>query len=157
MIEKLKKLFTQPAGTPERSAEETRKLAAAALLVEVARADFRQDVEEEAAILDLLSASLHIERSTVDALVSEASDAVDEATSLYEFTRLVNDHYSYDEKYALISAMWQIAYADKSLNKYEEHLIRRVAELIYLTHEDFIRGKLAAREHAGVTGIDPSS
>jgi uncharacterized tellurite resistance protein B-like protein len=157
MIDKLKKLFTDPGGTAERSAEETRKLAAAALLVEVARADFRQDAEEEAAMLELLCASLDIDRRTVTALISEANDAVDEATSLYEFTRLVNDHYSYDEKYALISSMWQVAYADKSLNKYEEHLIRRVAELIYLTHEDFIRGKLTARERAGVTGIDPAS
>jgi uncharacterized tellurite resistance protein B-like protein len=108
-------------------------------------------------MLELLSASLKLERATVAALMADASLAVDHATSLYEFTRLVNDHYSYDEKYALVGAMWQVAYADKSLNKYEEHLIRRVAELIYLTHDDFIRGKLAARTTAGDVHIDPAS
>ncbi|MDA8962172.1 TerB family tellurite resistance protein [Congregibacter sp.] len=145
MIEKLRKLFTEPAGSAEQSADENRRLAAAALLVEVARADFQQDAEEEAAMRDLLCSSLSLDRATVDSLLSEASDTVDEATSLYDFTRLVNDHYSYDEKFALVGAMWQVAYADKSLNKYEEHLIRRVSELIYLKHEDFIRGKLAAK------------
>lgn len=145
MIEKLRKLFAEPAGNAEQSADENRRLAAAALLVEVARADFQQDAEEEAAMRELLCSSLSLDRVSVDALLSAASDTVDEATSLYEFTRLVNDHYSYDEKFALVSAMWQVAYADKSLNKYEEHLIRRVSELIYLTHEDFIRAKLAAK------------
>ena len=145
MIDKLKKLFTEPSGTPEQSADETRRLAAAALLIEVARADFQQDAEEEATMLELLCTSLSLEQAAVAALLSEASDRVDNATSLYDFTRLVNDHYSYDEKFALVSAMWQVAYADKSLNKYEEHLIRRVSELIYLKHEDFIRGQIAAK------------
>ncbi|EED33307.1 protein YhgI [gamma proteobacterium NOR5-3] len=145
MIEKLRKLFTEPAGNAEQSADENRRLAAAALLVEVARADFQQDAEEEAAMRELLCSSLSLDRASVDALLSEASYTVDEATSLYDFTRLVNDHYSYDEKFDLVSAMWQVAYADKSLNKYEEHLIRRVSDLIYLKHEDFIRGKLAAK------------
>ncbi|MFT4769171.1 MAG: putative tellurite resistance protein B-like protein [Glaciecola sp.] len=145
MIAKLRKLFTEPAGNSEQSPDETRRLAAAALLIEVARADFQQDAVEEAAMLELLSSSLNLDHMTVVSLLSEASDAVDDATSLYEFTRLINDHYSYDEKFDLVGSMWRVAYADKSLSKYEEHLIRRVGELIYLKHEDFIRSKLTAK------------
>ena len=149
MITALKKLFSEPAGDHERGAEETRRLAAAALLIEVARSDFTQDAEEEAAMADLLERSLNLDHGSVEALLRDAGDAVDAATSLYEFTRLVNDHYSYAEKYELIAAMWQVAFADKSVDKYEEHLIRRVTDLIYVNHQDFIAAKLAARRAAG--------
>ena len=69
-----------------------------------------------------------------------------QATSLYEFTRLINDEYDYDEKLRLIENMWRIAFSDDELDKYEEHLIRKVSELIYVSHSDFIRLKLKVRE-----------
>lgn len=146
MIDVLKKLFLEGPEENEKTPDEVRRIATAALLIEVARADFAQDAEEEAAMAQLLTGTLALDKTTVDALMSEANDAVDNATSLYEFTRLVNDHYDYDEKCRLIDAMWRVAYADQSLSKYEEHLIRRASELIYVNHEDFIRGKIAAKE-----------
>ena len=93
----------------------------------------------------LLKNTLHLSEQDLETLLRKADAAVDNATSLYEFTRLINEHYCYDDKRALVQCMWQVAYADASLDKYEEHLIRRVAELIYLSHEDFIRTKHAAR------------
>lgn len=145
MIRALKKLFENPAGDPQHSREDIQHLAAAALLIEVARADFEQDATEEAAMAHLLKNTLHLNEQDLETLLRKADAAVDNATSLYEFTRLVNEHYRYDDKRALVQSMWQVAYADASLDKYEEHLIRRVAELIYLNHEDFIRTKHAAR------------
>ena len=71
---------------------------------------------------------------------------VDESTSLYEFTRVINDHYTPQQKQQLIYAMWTVAYADGDIDKYEEHLIRQVAELTYVAHEDYIRAKLRARD-----------
>ena len=71
---------------------------------------------------------------------------MDESTSLYEFTRVINDNYTPQQKLQLISAMWVVAYADGNLDKYEEHLIRRVAELTYVAHEDYIRAKLRAQD-----------
>ena len=149
MIGALKKLFTEPAGDGEHSIEEQRRLAAAALLIEVARADFTQDANEERAMADLLCYSLDLSRDDVDALLAAASERVDEATSLYEFTRLVNDHYSPAQKAELIATMWHVAFADSELDKYEEALIRRVAELIYVPHEEFIRSKIAAHRDSG--------
>ena len=73
---------------------------------------------------------------------------MDEAISLYEFTRVINDHYSAEQKLRLIDAMWSVAYADNDLDKYEEHLIRQVAELTYVPHSDYIQSKLSARETA---------
>lgn len=145
MIRALKKLFQNPAGDAQHSADEIRHLAAAALLIEVARADSAQDAAEEAALAGLLRNTLHLDEQDLETLLRKADAAVDSATSLYEFTRLVNEHYAYEDKRALVQSMWQVAYADASLDKYEEHLIRRVAELIYLNHRDFIRTKHAAR------------
>ncbi len=113
-------------------------------LVETARADFQQDAGEEAAIERLLCQTLQLPADEVHELVAAASARVDEAVSLYEFTRVINDHFSIGEKEALIGAMWRVAYADGNLDKYEEHLIRQVAELIYVPHQQYIRLKLEA-------------
>lgn len=145
MITALKSLFLLPAGdTPEEHTHRVH-LASAALMIETARADFTQHPEEEAALEDLLCASLSLSREEVHALVERASKQLDAATSLYEFTRVINDHYSLTEKLELIAAMWQVAYADGNLDKYEEHLIRQVAELTYVPHQDYIRSKLQAK------------
>jgi uncharacterized tellurite resistance protein B-like protein len=150
MIQTLKRLFTEPEGDGEHDIEEQRRLAAAALLIEVARADFTQDANEERAMANLLCNSLQLGRDDVEVLLRDATERVDTATSLYEFTRLVNDHYSPVQKAELIDIMWRVAFADSELDKYEEHLIRKVAELIYVPHDEFIRSKIAARQDAGV-------
>jgi uncharacterized tellurite resistance protein B-like protein len=146
MIAALKALFEQPVKEREESQRHRLHLVAAALLIETARADFNQDATEQAALEKLLSSSLQLDRHQVHELVVAADSKVDEATSLYEFTREINDHYSADQKIQLIRAMWAVAYADGNLNKYEEHLIRQVAELTYVSHQDYIRSKLTAQE-----------
>ena len=146
MITVLKRIFSDAGDETERSTEETKRLAAAALLVEVARADFQQDTEEEASMASLLRDSLKLDEDQVSELLREANDAVDQSTSLYEFTRSINDYYSREDKIDLITSLWKVAYADGDLDKYEEHIIRRVSDLIYIHHEDFIRCKLSVRD-----------
>jgi uncharacterized tellurite resistance protein B-like protein len=58
---------------------------------------------------------------------------------------LINDSYDYEQKIELIENMWRIAFSDKRLDKYEDHLIRKVSELIYVSHSDFIKTKLKIR------------
>ncbi len=145
MINALKSLFTPPTAESPEALEHRLRLAAAALLIETARADFRQDAEEEAALETLLCDTLALPLTEVQELVRQASERVDSATSLYEFTRLINDHFSPVQKLQLIDAMWRVAYADGRLDKYEEHLIRQVAELTYVPHPDYIRSKLGAK------------
>jgi len=145
MIKSLISLFKLPAADTEDKREHQVQLAAAALLVETARADFVQDGSEEAALGELLLNTLGLAKQEVTELMAAANKAADQATSLYEFTRLINDHYTPEQKTKLINAMWRVAYADGRLDKYEEHLIRRVAELTYVPHEEYIRCKLAAK------------
>ena len=149
MIAALKALFEPvPAETEEQCAHR-QQLAAAALLIETARSDFCQDESEQLAIAELLCASLDVSQEEVAQLIEQASAKVDDATSLYEFTRIINDHYSATQKVQLIDAMWSVAFADGDLDKYEEHLIRQVAELIYVPHQDYIRCKLRAGKKTG--------
>ena len=146
MISAFKKLFEVPAQETEAEREHRLQLAAAALLIETARADFSEDAVEESALKSLLCETLALNQAEVSELVTQASDQLDEATSLYDFTRVINDHYSAQQKLALIHTMWRVAYADGRLDKYEEYLIRQVAELTYVPHSDYIRTKLAAQE-----------
>lgn len=145
MIHALKTLFQQTPQDNEESKERTLRLAAAALLVETARADFTECNLEINKLSELLTAALKLRQSEVDDLVSAAQQRVEGATSLYEFTKVINDHCSLDQKVLLISAMWAVAYVDGDADKYEEHLIRNVADLIYVPHSNYIHCKLAAQ------------
>jgi len=145
MIRVLKALFDHPRQESQESQQRRLRLAAAALLVETARADFTQSEDELAKLAQLLATSLQLGQDEVNRLVLAAQERVEEATSLYEFTRVINDHCSADQKLQLISAMWAVAYADGNVDKYEEHLIRNVADLIYVPHSDYIHAKLTAQ------------
>ena len=143
MIESLKSLFmSQPEEDPA-ALEHRLQLAAAALLIEVSRADYTVDSAELRTIKSVLQTALDISEQEIDELVALAGKAADRATSLYEFTRLINDHYSREQKLQVIQSMWRIAYADDALDKYEERLIRQVSDLIHVPHKEYIRLKVA--------------
>ncbi len=131
----------------EEDASEAIALAAASLMMEVARSDSdKQDIELET-IGSILRETFSVDPATVDALLTSASDKVEAANDLYQFTQLINDNYSYQDKEALILAMWEVAYADGHIQAIEDHIIRRVAGLVHIAHADFIRLKIQAREN----------
>jgi uncharacterized tellurite resistance protein B-like protein len=143
MIKSLKSLFMSPPEEDPAALEHRLRLAAAALLIEVSRADYTVDSAELRAIKTVLQTALGISEQEIEEIVALAGVAAGKATSLYEFTRLINDHYSREQKLVLIQAMWRIAYADEDLDKYEERLIRQVSDLIHVPHRDYIRLKIA--------------
>ena len=149
MIEQIRQFFKAnlviDAGNSTPRDDRTLKLTTAALLIEVSLADFDMGPEEKASIINTLRSTFGLSALELDSLVKMAEQDVQQSTSLYQFTRLVNDFYDYEQKLSLISSMWQVAYADDNIDRYEEHLIRKVAELIYVTHPDFIRLKQTAR------------
>lgn len=125
----------------EQKQSSTRELASAALLVEVARADFEITPEELARLIDLLATTFDMSSEDVELVTQQANDQVENAVSLHDFTRVINEHCSPEERSELIGLMWQVAAADGDLSKYEDHLIRRVADLLYVPHQEFIRLK----------------
>lgn len=120
-------------------------LATAALMFEVMRADAEITAVERQQAVTLLMETFELTSEDLAAIAGLAEEEVEDANDLYQFTRLVNDHYDEDEKYALIVNMWRIAYADGHADHYEEHVIRKVADLVHLRHRHFIRAKLEAR------------
>ncbi len=119
-----------------------RELAYASLLVEVIKSDDKFDDRERAKLFDVLSKKLKIHDDELQNFADLAEKKSDDSTSLFEFTREINDKYEYDEKVKLIEDLWRIAYSDGQLDKYEDYVIRKVADLIYVTHSDFIKSKL---------------
>lgn len=149
LLSKFKELLGQlHASDDSDDSVSLRQLASAALLLEVSRADFDASESERLSVHQHLQQAFGLSEAAIVALTDEADKRVDESTSLYEFTRIINDECGPAERVALIEQMWRVAYADGELCRYEEHLIRRVAELIYVSHGDFIRTKHAAA-HTG--------
>ena len=111
------------------------------------KADYELDDREKSELVSLLQSSLNIQEEDIQELMCLAQEEADQATSLYEFTRLINDEYSYSQKVQLVQSMWRIAFSDEQIDMYEEHLIRKVSDLIYVSHTDFIKAKISAREN----------
>lgn len=150
MLSQIKEFFNDQIVGTEDSQDESEQVrrAAAALLIEVTRSDYADDPRELEAVRNALRITFFLEESQLDELMELADIAARESTSSYDFTRLVNDNFDPNQKLELISAMWQVAFADGRLDKYEEHMIRRVAELIYVPHGEFIRMKHRAEKRA---------
>ena len=147
MIAALKALFLEePAKETEQALEHRLQLVAAVLLIETARADFTENSDEQRVLEELLCNTLALDKAEIQPLVELATEHLDSSTSLYEFTRLINDHYQAKQKRQLVYNMWLVAFADGSIDKYEDHLIRGVSELIYVSHQDFIGAKLSAQK-----------
>jgi uncharacterized tellurite resistance protein B-like protein len=119
-------------------------LAVAALLVEVLRADYDVADVERHQVVDSVSRLLGLQAAESEALVAEAERHIDQSHDLYQFTSQVNRAYSDTEKLQLLEALWRVARSDQAVHKYEEHLIRRVADLLYIPHSGFIAAKLRA-------------
>ncbi len=149
MIARLKALFeTETASSTELSQDE-RNLACAALLIEVAVIDQEFDPTEFAAVKQILNTQYGIAPEECDTIAVMAQQECEDATSMYQFTKKVNHHCSPEEKYKLVKGMWTIAYADGDLDKYEEYIIRKTCDLLYVAHGDFIRAKHDARTLIG--------
>ena len=138
MFDKLLSFFQQEEVKTESHKPE---LAAAALLVEIMNADHSLSDEESDSIKSILFDTLYITAEVADELLATAKKQVNEATDLFQFTEVINTNYSAEEKVSLIESLWKVAYSDKQLDKYEEHMIRRIADLLYVSHSDFMQTK----------------
>ena len=141
-----KKIFQTEETEDPSIDDKTSTKACIALLLETSMADEILDESELIALKNTLLSDFQINENEIDELINLAKENVEDSTSLYEFTRDINDNFDAAERVKLIESMWKIAYADGNIDKYEEHIIRKVANLIYVAHSDFIKAKLSAKE-----------
>jgi uncharacterized tellurite resistance protein B-like protein len=142
MLQRLKDLFSGETVSDEDNARRL-QLAAAALLIELSKADYQRDPREQEAVAAAIRNTFRLDEAAIAALLNDAAIASHRATSLYEFTSIINERCSEAEKYDLMRELWRVANADGDIDKYEEHLLGKIADLIYLPRSLYIRAKLA--------------
>lgn len=134
------------ANAPSTDLKISANEACAILLVEVARADFHHSDVEKQEVKRLLQSHLDLPTDELEELIKHSESEGVHTTSLHPFTTIINDHYDHQKKVELIRLMWQVAFADGEIDKYEDSVIRKVADLLYVSHSDFIKAKLDSRK-----------
>jgi len=129
----------------EESKDSSIQKSICSLMIEVAYADNQLDESELKTMANSLS-KLDIEKEEIQEIVDATLAKSKESISFYEHTRILNDQLDYDQKKEVLNSVWAIAFADGEMDKHEEHLIRRIADLLYLNHKDFINAKLNQKE-----------
>lgn len=125
------------------------QLATAALLMEMAHADFAMDPAERDHAVALLSREFNLSPQEAARIAGLGEEQARAAVSLYEFTRALDTALSVSDKVRIIEMLWQIAYADGALDKYEESLMRKLADLLHLSHRQLIQAKHRVLEMRG--------
>ena len=150
MVNTIKQFFEKYAKPSSEDSdtisEHALQIATAALLVEMMRADANISAEEKEKVSDTMCKKFNITSEEATALIELAHDKVWEATGYFEFTSLMNKGFSHEQKIKVIEHLWEIAYADGILDKHEEYMVRKIADLIYVSHKDFINAKLRVKK-----------
>jgi len=126
----------------EPDGEHDLRLAVALLLLEVARADTEITAEERQVAWQLLERFFPVSSDQAQALVDTAQHTARHATSLYPFTSLIKHECDLDERTRIVEMLWKVSSADGRIDAHEEHLVRKVADLLYVPHARFIQAKL---------------
>ena len=157
MLRTLKDLFnsvTAPSSTGSARNEHSLQLATAVLLVEVMRADPQLGPQERLAVVAALRQKFSLSDEELSRLVELAEQTARTASDFHQFTSVINDGFSQEQKIRIVEYMWQVAYSDGHLDAHENHLISRVAGLLHVTHGEYISAKLRAKRIAVVTSVN---
>ena len=149
MLRTIKRFFdthiAAPATTPQAGYDRRLQVATSAMLIEMARADFDVQPQELAAIARAVQTTFGISAGETEELLRLAEEEVSQATDYYQFTSLINRSFSPEEKVRVVELMWRVAFVDGKSDKYEDHLVRKIAGLLHVSHKDFIAAKHRAR------------
>jgi uncharacterized tellurite resistance protein B-like protein len=153
VLESLRQLFeskvARPAQEPGADREHALRVAAAALMFEIVRADAAVRDEELTVMRASLQGAFGLSREETEELVRLAEQQSRSAASLYEFTSLVDAGLDAEQKKRVVELLWLVAFADGTKDANEEHLVRRIAGLLHVPHPDFIDAKRRARDGHG--------
>ena len=150
MLNTIRAFFDRNIGGPANSVAERHsiQLATAALLVEVVRSDAAIEPREQQVVLRAVREKFGLSADEAQTLFRLAEEEVRTANDYYQFTSLINRQFSQQQKLRVIELMWEVAYADTELSAHENHVLRRIAELLHVTHNDYITAKIRARDAA---------
>ena len=148
ITEKITKAFaaTDTPQSDEDAREQAIRMATAVLMTEVARADFQYDEAEREVLLELITSTCQLSGTSAVEMPTEAADAADDCVALASFTQLLNNSLSEPEKEHIVSLLWQVAYADGRLDRYEDSLISKIGALLYVSRGRVMRLKHDAKQ-----------
>lgn len=147
MLNKLNNFLSTliPTASADARPEHTLQLATAVLLIEVMRSDAESATEEKATILNILKERFHLADTEVTQLTELGHRTVKTSNDLHQFTTLINRELDVPERIRIIEYLWQVAYADRQISAHENHLMRRMADLLHIPHGDNVAAKARAR------------
>jgi len=152
MINTIKQFFDKniklPNKSPEKLPEHSLHVATAALLIEMMRSDASVSEAERETITNIIRLKLALTAEEINELLKLAEEELWKSTGYYEFTSLINKGFTYEQKIMVIEHLWEVAFADAKVDKHEEHMVRKIADLLYVAHKDFINAKLRVRKKA---------
>ena len=137
--EMLNRSLSASAETYPEDREHALRLATATLLIEIVRADYQENLTENEVVFAELQRRFGLTEDEVTLLMKEAEKEADHSVTLQGFTRLLHERLSLEEKHEVIEMLWRVALADDHLDKHEDYLVRKVADLLYVSHSDLIR------------------
>lgn len=146
MLDKISNFFNEllDADNTPATNELSIEIACAVLLCEVMRADSVFTESEQNQLSSILVAQFDLNEDEVGSILEEAFHLSENANDFYQFTSTLNKHYSLDQRIKIVALLWQVAYADGELASIEEHIIRKIADLLHLRHSEYIATKIAA-------------
>ena len=136
MFNALKSLFENNARANESGAAadpgRALKLAACALLLEMAYADDQFSESERQKIQQVVGRHFGLDAEATQALLADAERARQDATDLYELTSVINQYYDEGQRFLLVELLWRVVDADGVLSEHEDYLSQKIAYLLDL-------------------------
>ena len=117
------------------------ELTASLLAYEIARGDGDVSESELSIILNEIKKITSKVGKSEQEILKIIQDFSSDSISFHEFIEDINKDYSKEDKLALLTFLWSVAYADSVLEVNEERLIRRIADLIHLKDIDVLKIK----------------
>ena len=139
-------VFATTASGPGHAEEHTLQLATAVLLVEVMRADVEINPAERAEVLAALRDKFNLSDDEAARLVELAHQAAQGSSDFFQFTSKINESFDMEDKIRMVEHLWRVAYADGVLTAHENHLMRRVSDLLHVPHGAYINAKMRAKQ-----------
>lgn len=151
LINKVSDAISGPANDGDNTDEREAaiRLATAVLMIDVARADHVFEESEFDSVLRLVESHFALDPEDAAELVNHASDKADDLISAYDFTSVLHKHLDDEEKTRIVGMLWQIAYADGELDKYEDSLVLKISDLLHVSRPRVMRLKHDAQTAAG--------
>ncbi len=143
MLQKIKQFFQNNLSeAQEQNTDHQLQLATTALFIEMMLQDGKEHGKEKEAVKQSIDSCFNISADELDELFLLAKEELKHSIDYYQFTQLINQKFTQQQKIQIIENLWTIAYADSQLDDLEEHMVRKIAELIHVPHLQFIKAKL---------------